>query len=150
MQIEISRIPEDGEVLKGEELLDLGDFDDAVRVELPMVYTLRVQFAGPDLMVRGSLVQKAAFLCVRCNEWFEREVGEPDFNTLREVPEGVQYVDLTDEIREAIVCAFPSHPVCREECRGLCVQCGENRNRQTCKCSQQEGVRWEPLSGLRL
>ena len=48
-------------------------------------------------------------------------------------------IDLTGLLREQFYLALPMKPLCREDCRGLCPQCGVNRNTGTCDC----GTGWE-------
>ena len=43
-------------------------------------------------------------------------------------------LDLTEPIRQFSVLEMPMAPVCREDCRGLCLQCGENLNEGSCGC----------------
>lgn len=38
---------------------------------------------------------------------------------------------------EQIILSFPSRSLCHNECRGLCSQCGQNLNVETCQCNQQ-------------
>ncbi len=33
-------------------------------------------------------------------------------------------LDLEPALRDAVVLALPNHPLCREDCPGLCVECG--------------------------
>jgi uncharacterized protein len=33
-------------------------------------------------------------------------------------------IDLMPELRDAVVLALPNHPLCREDCPGLCAECG--------------------------
>jgi uncharacterized protein len=41
-------------------------------------------------------------------------------------------------------------PLCRDDCAGLCPQCGTNRNTGTCTCAAElEDPRLAPLRGLR-
>ena len=44
-----------------------------------------------------------------------------------------------DLLREQFYLALPMKPLCREECQGLCPQCGVNRNVEACQCS----TRWD-------
>ena len=37
---------------------------------------------------------------------------------------------------ELISLALPLQPLCREDCRGLCARCGEDRNRVDCNCEE--------------
>jgi uncharacterized protein len=56
-------------------------------------------------------------------------------------------IDLADLLREQFYLALPMKPLCRQDCRGLCPQCGTNLNTDTCQCQ----VRWEDprLAGLK-
>lgn len=56
-------------------------------------------------------------------------------------------VDLRPLVWEEIVLNAPSKYLCREDCAGLCPQCGSNRNREECRCSPEAEVK-PPHSGL--
>lgn len=45
-----------------------------------------------------------------------------------------EFVDLAPLLREQIILSFPITVLCRENCRGLCPQCGKNRNLISCAC----------------
>lgn len=47
-------------------------------------------------------------------------------------------IDLTDVVRENIFSALPYKILCSEECRGLCIKCGQNLNIKDCNCSTEE------------
>jgi uncharacterized protein len=58
-------------------------------------------------------------------------------------------IDLSELLREQFYLALPMKPLCRDDCRGLCPQCGVNRNTGTCDCgSGWEDPRLAPLKGL--
>jgi uncharacterized protein len=44
-------------------------------------------------------------------------------------------IDLAPLIGEQVLLALPTRPLCAENCRGLCGQCGANLNRDTCHCA---------------
>jgi len=47
-------------------------------------------------------------------------------------------------VEERIQLAVPMKPLCRPECRGLCPQCGVDRNREACNCvTDAVDPRWE-------
>lgn len=58
-------------------------------------------------------------------------------------------VELNDVLREFILLTLPMQRVCREECKGICPVCGQNRNQKECAC---QGVtaddRWAALKHL--
>jgi uncharacterized protein len=43
-------------------------------------------------------------------------------------------LELGEMVREQFYLALPMQPLCREDCRGLCPQCGTNRNTDPCDC----------------
>ena len=43
-------------------------------------------------------------------------------------------IDFSDLVRESVLLGVPLAPLCREDCRGLCPQCGTDRNRGSCTC----------------
>jgi uncharacterized protein len=44
------------------------------------------------------------------------------------------YLDLGEAIRQSVLMAAPLQPLCRPECRGLCIRCGQNLNEGDCVC----------------
>ncbi len=58
-------------------------------------------------------------------------------------------IDLSQMAREQILLALPMKPLCKGDCRGLCPQCGANRNVQRCGCAPEDSdSRWAPLKML--
>jgi uncharacterized protein len=59
-------------------------------------------------------------------------------------------MELAEILREHILLSLPMHAICREECAGICPQCGQNRNTGTCACTEQlVDDRWAALRNLR-
>lgn len=59
------------------------------------------------------------------------DVDDPDISYL---PAGTYEIDLTTDLRDALLLAIPSKHLCIEQCRGLCSGCGANLNREECRC----------------
>jgi uncharacterized protein len=58
-------------------------------------------------------------------------------------------LDLADVLREEILLLLPMHRVCREDCKGICPVCGQNRNQVDCHCHQElADDRWAALRKL--
>lgn len=51
------------------------------------------------------------------------------------------HLDLAPMLREQLILAAPMHPLCTEECRGLCPRCGKDLNDGPCQCAA------EPIAG---
>lgn len=120
--------------------------------------------------VRGSLQAEVALFCGRCLEPFvhpvqqeldlfylaheagqdreeEDEVELSDRDVVVAYYEGDR-LDLGDVIREQLFLSVPLSRLCREDCKGLCPQCGVNRNQQACACSPEEPS-LSPFASLR-
>ncbi|HKS99229.1 MAG TPA: YceD family protein [Rugosimonospora sp.] len=58
-------------------------------------------------------------------------------------------LDLEPALRDAVVPALPNHPLCREDCPGLCPECGVPRDELPADHSHaQLDPRWAALSTL--
>lgn len=60
-------------------------------------------------------------------------------------------IDLSPILREQVLLALPMNVVCREDCLGLCSQCGQNLNEKRCGCdSRVADPRFEALKQFKL
>lgn len=57
-------------------------------------------------------------------------------------------LDLRPAIREEWLLAVPALVVCKEDCRGLCPQCGADLNAGACGCATVRDPRWDALRSL--
>jgi uncharacterized protein len=58
-------------------------------------------------------------------------------------------LDLRPLVRDAVLLELPRAPRCREDCRGLCPECGTDRNVSDCGCGAPPDPRWASLDVLR-
>ena len=118
-----------------------------------------------DIRVRGSYRGSFQVPCARCLDPVEHPVsGEYDvlFRPLggdandREHSIGASeteigyYQDgsllLEDVLREQVLLSLPARTLCREDCKGICPQCGANRNNDACSCEEAPvDPRWSAL-----
>lgn len=75
------------------------------------------------------------------------EVSDGDLDVF---PYEGEHIDLEPLFREEFVLAIPYAPLCREDCKGLCPQCGTNRNTGTCSCEAPIDPRLAGLKALKL
>lgn len=149
--VDVARLAKGGEWYKGEtgpEVLDLGDSELLTPVG-GIAYAVKIEILGTELLARGEVRQRMRCICSRCAVTFETEVVEPDFICSAEINDTTDFLDLTEEIREAIILALPGYPVCLETCRGLCMACGANLNTDKCTCRKTgKDTRWSALDAL--
>ena len=75
------------------------------------------------------------------------EVGGEDLDVF---PYEGERVDLEPLLREQFVLAVPFAPLCAETCKGLCPQCGIDRNTASCTCEPPIDPRLAALRGLKI
>ncbi|MCP4646202.1 MAG: DUF177 domain-containing protein, partial [bacterium] len=98
-----------------------------------------------EIIVKGTLFADFSVQCARCltpvllsvQAEIERMYSwDPDMLSDPEV-EPVSHNDGTvcilHPVREAIIFALPTVSLCKEQCRGLCPQCGIDRNKEECE-----------------
>jgi uncharacterized protein len=59
-------------------------------------------------------------------------------------------LDLEPLARDAVLLELPLAPLCKEDCLGLCPQCGANLNLDPCNCAPPADPRWSALDALRV
>ena len=126
----------------------VGDFDGVVTVacgrcvnpvQLPIQEQLRVTFMpSSDIPADAESDDE---------EDEGAEVGEDDLDVF---PYDGESVDLEPLFREQFVLAVPFAPLCREDCKGLCSQCGIDKNTSTCSCDAPIDPRLAGLQRIKL
>ena len=130
----------------------------------PLHATLTASMVGEGVLVRGDIRTRVALECRRCLVRVESKIEEPVdllFEPLDEAEaqelEGEVYplpkgneIDLKEPLREQLLLHIPNYVVCREDCRGLCPQCGANRNETECGCvAERLPGPWDALKNVK-
>ena len=98
---------------------------------------LRFEAVSEGVLVTGSAVAPLAGECARCLDPLTTSI-EVSFQELyRYLPDPGEdkddgeerfldgdFLDLESAFRDAVVLALPLSPLCKDDCRGLCVECG--------------------------
>ncbi|NOY80792.1 MAG: DUF177 domain-containing protein [Kiritimatiellaeota bacterium] len=154
LTIPVVGIPPEGRDVAGAASLQglLGDWRD-VRIRCPeaLTYQLHVSEVRGGVLVQGRAVSTIIAQCDRCLGTFRRALEVVDICHFYPTPEGEE-LDLTVDIREDTLLAFPDRLVCRENCRGLCPDCGQNLNVKDCGCQSRKRTDdpWSSLDELEI
>jgi len=136
--------------------LDWDNVDDLVQPVTPLKHDLVVEQHERSILVQGSLLLVLRCECARCLKAFEHRVELDAWSCLLPL-EGEDKVlinndcvDLTPYVREDIVLAFPQHPLCEPECRGL-LNARQTGARQSNGASATEKISsaWAELNKLK-
>ena len=47
------------------------------------------------------------------------------------------HLELAPMLREQVILSNPMHPLCKDDCAGLCPHCGKNLNEGRCACPEE-------------
>jgi uncharacterized protein len=80
----------------------------------------------------------------------DEEVELADNDLISSTYEGNE-IDFTSEITEQIILEIPIKPLCRDDCRGLCPNCGAELNVADCSCGREDAnFRFSALKDLKI
>lgn len=94
------------------------------------------------LHVKGILSGKCVCTCSRCLNDFEKEI-DLSIELFFEIRNRTK-IDITDDIREAVIFDHPEKLLCSEECKGICQRCGQDLNIDQCTCDNESADEVEP------
>jgi uncharacterized protein len=139
----------------------------------PVSFSGRLRRADPGFVLEGALEFDGTVTCARCLKpvpfrrsgpvsWVFAPVHDRHQPVLDEDGEVeleatdldvVFYDDFTVPfdplIDEQVHLEIPMRALCREDCRGLCPDCGSDRNTAPCACAPPPDDRWNALKALR-
>ncbi|WP_067931477.1 YceD family protein [Alicyclobacillus kakegawensis] len=111
----------------------------------PVAVRVDVDFTKSVYRLRAALATEVEYVCSRCLESFTAPLQTEFTERLRVLgteaaaDEDILTVDsptvlLDPYVEQALNLALEYRPLCREGCRGLCVECGCNLNERQCSC----------------
>ena len=168
MRIELDDREKSGEFAQTYQPGELALDEQELRLIGPAEIRGRFRRKGEEVELSGHLSAAVEAICARClkpvelpveadfSERFvpavswrseeQHELSEEDLNLA--VFNG-EAIELDDLVREEILLAMPSQVLCRGDCKGLCPNCGLDRNVNACDCDvRQIDSRWGALKDL--
>lgn len=94
--------------------------------------------------VRVEVDEEAHMLFAEAEE--EDDVDDPD---IFRIPPGASALDVRPAVREQWLLVAPAFVLCREDCKGLCANCGADLNAGACQCAPATDARWDALRAAR-
>ena len=147
---------------KVSETIDVNGSNRMFQGDVSLIHTNR------GLLAKGTLHAEVEATCSRCLGHFECPLTlniEEEYLPTTDIISGAKLalpdepgyftidenhiLDLTETIQQYALMAIPMKLLCREDCAGLCPNCGHNLNEGACGCpSQNTDPRWAELSKL--
>ena len=126
-------------------------------VSEPVLAEGNVRNTAGVLVMQGSIATTIHGICDRCASEFHRKVEFPIDVVLVTKLESEENedewvfplegdsADLDDIVRTVFVLNLDSKLLCKEDCKGLCPQCGKNLNDGPCNCRKELDPRFAAL-----
>ena len=96
------------------------------------------------IVINASIKTKLKLNCSRCLDTFIYPIDidiEERFTKSKELQEDEELIFVEDDtldiiqiVENCIISTLPIKRLCKEDCKGLCSQCGTNKNIKECQC----------------
>ena len=113
----------------------IGLSDEEIDLRSPLTIDAHLENIENVVVAQVHVKVDHGYLCARCLEDFEREEIS-DYHFDFPLEEGLEYIDLGEEIRQEMILANPARILCKDDCKGICPSCGANLNVEKCKCNE--------------
>ena len=143
--------------------------DESCRLASPVKLNGTLMVSENSFVLQAGIDVAMTFSCGRCLERFSDKVNSeiatyyektdramPDGDDLNEVDDveildySAKYLDVGHHVAELLNLNLPMKPLCSDDCKGLCSDCGTNLNESACSCEKQEiDPRWQTLITLK-
>ncbi len=117
-----------------------------------------------NISCKAEISTRMHLTCDRCLAEFDEDflemfdilfhIGQDELNIDEEnvvalLPDQKE-IDLTSYIQETLILSIPMKVLCRDDCKGICPNCGADLNTEECQCMDKPiDSRWENLKKLR-
>jgi uncharacterized protein len=137
MKISIDRIKKEKEVY-----LDYEDnqfqnkqLRESTRDSLKIKFVISL-VGNTNVRIKGEIEGIFELVCDRCADSFlqNKKIELDEIFELSTKELSDRLVDLDSKVRDIVVMSFPIKILCNENCKGICLGCGVNLNKEKCKC----------------
>ena len=141
--------------------------DDDLKIVGPLKGQARLRRINQGLLADGWVDLTLELTCTRCLKVFEQSMHVPfeeRYYPTLDVVTGIpvapvdaedafpidehHQVDLTEAVRQQVLLAIPMATLCKDDCAGLCAQCGKDLNLGPCTCEPEIDTRLSVLKTL--
>ncbi|BCA79820.1 DUF177 domain-containing protein [Desulfuromonas sp. AOP6] len=120
---------------------------------------LKISMLDGMVSVSGVVQADVVFHCSRCLVEYATPIQSAfDLTYVKELPEvegddeeievapedmGLMLysgdtIDLREAVQQEVIMALPLRPLCKADCKGLCLKCGGNLNQEVCHCDTDD------------
>lgn len=157
--ISLNDLPPDGKefTLDDQEIWEepIKEFKMEYDITTPLRMKIFIQPVDEGILLKGTLSGAVAIPCNRCAEQADVSI-DSKIEEYEEIPPETRHekdheqsalitfnnhapmFSLSDFAWEQFLLAMPTNPLCRDDCKGICPDCGANLNVAACDCSRNQ------------
>ena len=105
---------------------------DALRFVSPVEIKTKITRADNGVFAKITAGSRYESLCGRCLEGMTQD-WTTEFTLSFDVEKGEEFIEMGEDIRQELILNLPARVLCQADCKGLCIDCGANLNKQECK-----------------
>lgn len=135
------------------------EFDnEELKVIEPLKFQGFVKAYNSIITISGNVIGTIEVRCSRCLKNFSQSINldftEEFTNNLNKEDDSITLVeddiiDIVEVVVNNVISTLPIKKLCREDCKGLCHQCGVDLNVHSCTCNTEDvDVRMAKLMDL--
>lgn len=137
---------------------DISDLDPEIKPLTDLNGAVELIRTTDGILVRADLYTSVELECSRCLTEFSTPIRftiEEEFHPTIDIITGARLpqpddvdvatlidahhiLDLSEIVRQGLTLALPMVPICRNNCQGLCPNCGINWNEGDCDCQEEQ------------
>jgi len=155
MRIQFRDLASKGNVVRFQERIDVTSLISGRRDITgigPVEADLSVRVVDGIADIDGRIKADVELVCSRCLNPVKESLDIPFHEQFKQVSElsdeeededdvieiADEQFDLRPFVEESVLMNLPFVPLCDEACLGLCPECGQNRNEQSCGCKSEK------------
>ena len=144
--------------------------DDVQKLELDDIYKgkfhtkVNLRKFQDQIILKSKTDINAHLICDRCAAEFDNVLSseykmvyllrneeiENESSDVTYISPDSDFINIRNDVRDFAILAVPMKKLCKEDCKGLCQQCGKNLNEGDCSCQKNVvDSRWQPLMELK-
>ena len=93
--------------------------------------------ADDEMFARITATSSYESFCYRCLEEMKSD-WTANFTLSFDIDKQKEFIDISEDVRQELILNLPTRILCQDHCKGLCIDCGVNLNKN--ECAHQHSV----------
>ena len=101
----------------------------------PLAVDAKVEKFDDIVLAKTKIATRYMSFCSRCLIEIEKDWVQ-NFTLDFPLENHPEFIELGEDIRQEVVLSLPTRILCKEDCKGVCMDCGVDFNFEECQCKK--------------